>query len=167
MRNCLIADNLNVNAAFSSRAGDAQEYYMQIENCTLANNNYSFNTSAANVNLTNHLVVLNCIITDPHKTVSGSNLFPTNNIVHADNLSYYNNALRGADNRSDNPLFVNAAARDYRLQKGSPAINTAIVLPWMVNALDLDKSPRIDFVSNKPDLGCYERKSDGTFLLLK
>ena len=38
--------------------------------------------------------------------------------------------LPGTGNLTGNPLFVNAATGNYRLQAGSPAIDTGGVLAW-------------------------------------
>lgn len=51
---------------------------------------------------------------------------------------------------SVDPLYVNLAARDYRLRSGSPAINLAASRPEYVPALDIDGNPRAT-----ADAGCY------------
>ncbi len=52
------------------------------------------------------------------------------------------------------PMFVDPDAGDYRLQHGSPAIDTGINQPWMIEAVDLDGAPRI--LMGTVDMGCYE-----------
>ena len=36
---------------------------------------------------------------------------------------------------TNNPLFVNTATNDYRLQKGSPCINRGLKQDWMADAI--------------------------------
>jgi hypothetical protein len=52
------------------------------------------------------------------------------------------------------PLFVNTAAGDYRLQPTSPCLNTGTNLAWMVGALDLAGNSRI--AGGMVDMGSYE-----------
>lgn len=54
------------------------------------------------------------------------------------------------------PQFVNAASDDYRLTETSPCLNTGINQPWMLSAKDLDRSPRLDSMSKRVDMGSYE-----------
>ena len=46
---------------------------------------------------------------------------------------------------SPNPLFVNAAAGDFRLQAGSPAIAAGVVMPGL------------SFLGSAPDMGALQR----------
>jgi hypothetical protein len=62
--------------------------------------------------------------------------------------------LSGSGNISSDPLFVNAAAGNYRLQASSPCINTGTNESWMTGATDLDGTPRI--VGGTVDMGAYE-----------
>jgi hypothetical protein len=66
----------------------------------------------------------------------------------------------GIGNLDANPLFVNAANRDYHLGAGSPCIDkgTAAGAP----AMDIDGDPR----DAAPDMGAYERVQIRTFLPL-
>jgi len=68
--------------------------------------------------------------------------------------------LFGVNNR-----FVNAAASDFRLAKGSVCINAGgAVEPWMYTAVDLDGHTRVDPLSGLVDMGAYEFLSRGTLL---
>jgi Right handed beta helix region len=57
------------------------------------------------------------------------------------------------------PLFVNAAGGNYRLQNASPAVNTGVVSSSMAN-IDLAGNPRV--VGSTVDRGAYESALDDT-----
>lgn len=68
----------------------------------------------------------------------------------------------GTDAHSINgdPLFVDILKRDFRLQPGSPAINTALAIPGVT-----DKS---SFTDALPDMGAFEFSStEGPFAAMK
>ena len=52
------------------------------------------------------------------------------------------------------PMFMNAAQDDYRLQSGSPCLNSGTNLTWTVGALDLAGNTRVS--GGIVDLGAYE-----------
>lgn len=68
---------------------------------------------------------------------------------------------------SDPPLFVNADAGDFRLNRESPGVNAGTNLPWMVKALDLGGRPRLDVRSGRVDMGAYEYQPPATTILFK
>lgn len=65
------------------------------------------------------------------------------------------------------PEFVDADGMDYRLASGSPCINTGMNMPWMDDAVDIAKNPRIDRVHNQVDMGAFEFQFGGTIILLR
>lgn len=65
----------------------------------------------------------------------------------------------GNDLSGTDPLFVNAAAGNYRLQNASPAINSGVYASSMA-AIDLAGNPRV--VGSTVDRGAYEAAVDDT-----
>jgi PKD repeat protein len=64
----------------------------------------------------------------------------------------------GTNNITANPLFVNSGTGNFKLQSGSPGINTGTNQDWMSGAYDLANIQRI--VSGIVDMGAYEFTSD-------
>jgi len=94
-----------------------------------------------------YVPLINCI--------SWSNLYPdvrvmaTNSCGKAGDWNNYTNILLG--NTTNNPMFIldgigygtNLVPGNYRLQAGSPCVNSGTNLDWMDTATDLDGLPRI------------------------
>lgn len=74
------------------------------------------------------------------------------NIVLGNTRSYTNVSV-GANDIDKQPVFVNAPARDYRLNSGSPAINSGTDLSHLVST-DLDGNSRGSFGGF--EIGAYE-----------
>jgi len=111
---------------------------IQFNDCVTGADNWQFRKSNGNVTYTN-----NCMGPGANRNVFLS--LPT--------------ASYGGGNFSDDPLFVNRASNDWRLQRGSPCINAGIQQDWMASALDLDGLPRLDVINGTVDLGCYENEN--------
>lgn len=60
----------------------------------------------------------------------------------------------GTGNTTNDPLFVDDSAGDYRLSASSPCINAGLNMTWMTGAEDLDGNDRISGV--QVDMGPYE-----------
>ncbi len=130
---------------WAGTAGTHSQAYVSIENCTIVDNNLHGlrGNSAA--------VVHNSILWD-----NGEDDFIN---MTEDAFSFSNAAglTPGVqDNLSENPRFVDAANRDYRLSldDGSPCINAGENQVWMANAVDLAGRPRI--LMGNVDMGAYE-----------
>ena len=71
-------------------------------------------------------------------------------------------AAGGMDAIQD-PRFRNAAAGDYHLRSGSPAVNAGFTEPSMWNETDLDGNRRVR--AGVVDVGCYECGAGGTVFM--
>lgn len=101
---------------------------------------------------------------DPAPGANATNGYFRNNIVYQSDLndvSFYthsNNTYYGGESLSEtggstsNPLFVNAASRDYHLQSGSPAIGTGTNLGYTIDYGG-------NTVGNPPDRGAIQYES--------
>jgi hypothetical protein len=77
-----------------------------------------------------------------------------------DSINTYNNAtVHWLDGNIDaDPMFVDTANGDYRLQSGSPCIDAGIQDTMIVynNGQDTLIAPPMNFVGAAPDMGAYE-----------
>ncbi len=92
----------------------------------------------------------------------GSPAFTNNCIDAATDFNQY-----GTGNFSADPRLLDLAAGDYRLAPSSPCINAGFNEPWMAAARDLDGNLRVDKVTGRPDIGCYEYPFCGTLLKIR
>ena len=157
--NCLFLDNTCRASAGSAAALIAQG---QVLNCTFVNNRNYGGPAALSRNANGRFE--NCIFVDNYKGVSGETVC---NLTTTDRVSYTCLwpeqedivASETAHVIVADPLFVNAAADDYRLTRNSPCKNAGNNGSWGALALDLDGNPRIYRFGHKNgivDLGCYE-----------
>ena len=68
----------------------------------------------------------------------------------------YTNGGSISGNITNNPLFADYAAGNYRLTGLSPCVDAGINQDWMTNGVDLDGLSRLDRYSAIVDMGCYE-----------
>ena len=73
----------------------------------------------------------------------------------------------GADNTDQDPLYQGPATGDYRLQAGSPCVNTGTNQDWMSTAVDLDGHARLDRFSGQVDMGAFEHVPAGALMKLR
>ena len=67
----------------------------------------------------------------------------------------------GTGNITNEPLFVDYAGGNLRLQSNSPCVNTGINQDWMDGSTDMDGNPRIS--RSRVDMGAYESDYWGQF----
>ncbi len=104
---------------------------------------------------------INCIVYFNYLNSGNLHNYSTfnENVVFSNNCLYPQfpaTYVRSANNISDDPLFVNFNAGDYRLTADSPCINQGVNLDGMDKLLDFDGRARQDRFSGKVDMGCYE-----------
>ena len=90
------------------------------------------------------------------------------------NVEFLNNCTstaitgnRCSGNITDEPLFLDLSAGDYRLADTSPCINQGFNQAWMKTDIDFDGRPRLDRFSGLVDMGCYEYVPQGAMFRLR
>lgn len=122
-------------------------YAGTVESCTIASNSAATSGNGG----------LYC---NPGGTVRNSIIYHNvgNNVTAPEQGSFTHCcapiALAGAGNITNDPLFINVAAGNCRLDYLTPCLNAGDNQPWMSSATDLDGQPRI--ISGTVDMGCYE-----------
>ena len=144
LTNCLIAYNTGEDQNSPDAAGGAKG--CELVNCTIVGNSSGSSGAGGpggvlNCTLINSISRENTGIDDTGNTVTYSDG------VGADYSS-------GTGNITDDPLFIDSAAGNFRLTIKSPCRNTGINQNWMTNAVDLDGLPRIH--RGTVDMGAYE-----------
>lgn len=153
--------------------------YSQLENCTIADNStavprvsdsfYADTTAGVALNDDARVTGVNCII-DGNVDYAGavSNVYVRSGCVF--NLTYSDvdagsSVAGGEGNISEDPLFKNRTANNYRLAADSPCVNTGTNADWMATAVDLRGKPRI--AEGIVDMGAYEWQDAGLLLLFR
>ena len=147
LENCLIRSN-NMRAVFFMTANKAL-----LRNCTVVENTggeaisiWSDSTSCTG---------LNCIAYN--NAVPDMTNYSASSVVQ---YSCASNLVHGSNgNITNNPLFVNRAVGDFRLQPRSPCADAGVVAGWTRADVDLDGKPR--WSGPTVDMGAYEAPSSG------
>ncbi len=164
LRNCLIANNT------AAQRGSGLYIYRGtaiVENCTIASNR----ATAAAADGAGVFVIhsatgqvfslVNCIVYDNVNEGSANSNFYFSGVYEG----YISNTciapipavanVSVADATDADPLLQAPAAGDFRLQAGSPCVNTGTNQPWMLEtgAVDLDGRRRLDRFLRLADMG--------------
>jgi len=158
LRNSLFAYN-----TAPGYAGGIHEYEKtQIYNCTVVSNSSGVRVRSASVNGAMQNNIIDSIYAEVGAVVTGYNnclpSIPVYGEWHDTLITTNNPAYIG---------FVDAAAGDFRINGDSPCVNYGTNAPWMADALDLDKRPRLDRFTRLPDIGCYEYLAGGALFRLR
>ncbi|MCL1922059.1 MAG: DUF5123 domain-containing protein [Kiritimatiellaeota bacterium] len=141
LNNCILTRN-TASAGYGSANGGGA-YGGTLNNCTLSENRAKYGGGVRSCTLNNCVVWGN----------TASNVAYSNSI---DSVFWYSCAAplpSGTGNIASNPLFVDAANGDFRLQPDSPCINKGNNA-YVVGNVDLDGNPRI--LDGTVDMGAYE-----------
>ncbi len=132
--NCIVSGNTALFGAGS--------YNGTLHNCTLSDNTATYGGGGACLGTLN-----NCIV--------WGNVARTSNEVYGATCRYLcsDEPLAGVGNIVGNPLFLNAANGDYRLQTGSPCIDTG-ANAYVMGETDFAGNPRV--ANGVVDIGAYE-----------
>ncbi len=173
IRNCLIADN-------QAAAGGGLLLYacdtnkaVRLENCTVAGNaasNYAGGVwfyQSTNATLTNVIAYHNSAPADENIRTNNSAYMlgyccvtPTNHLGEAGAL---------VNVTTNDPGFLARESGNYRLNAGSPCLNAGLIQDWALlpDASDLEGQPRLDRVTRRIDMGCYEGLPGCTIIMLR
>ena len=146
MRNCLVLDNIASYNTTQTHRGDglyAAGGRLQVESCTIVTNaGEGVRQAAGTVTVTNSILWAN-----------GDDVVGTVALGYSAVEDGDQSGVNG--NIASDPLFVDAAAGNYRLPAGnSPAANAGVYQDWMAGATDLDGNARVR--SGVVDMGAYE-----------
>lgn len=160
MLNCLLTKNVaDRGGGISAAALSNSACY--ISACTIVSN-YASGAAAGGIYFpSTNSMVYDCVIWSNRyngtSALYGNIWAPTANANWLYNCCVpITNWVICTDIVTNHPQFINFAAEDYHVPRGSPCLNAGLIQTWMTNAVDLDGNPRID-ASGKVDIGCYER----------
>lgn len=146
LTNCLVFAQSNDALRISAGTGS-------VGSCTFANNlGWGISNSAGTVSILNSIAWGN--------TQGG--------ITNCTTVSYSisQTPVTGTANSSADPKFTDVAAGNFRLEAGSPGVNSGLTEPWMLTALDLGGNQRR--IGGAVDMGCYESFAlPGSIFILK
>jgi hypothetical protein len=145
LTNCLIAYNTGEDQNSPDAAGGGKG--CELVNCTIVGNSSGSSGAGGPGG------VLNCTLIN---SISRENI----GIDDTGNTPTYSDGVgadysSGVGNTTDDPLFVDSAAGNFRLTPHtSPGIDTGLNQGWMTTGTDLDGSPRI--FGPAVDMGAFE-----------
>ncbi len=147
VRNCLVTGN---KIGSSSDGGGVYCYYGgTVESSTIASN--AATDRGGGVCCIGAGTIVNTIMFN-NTSPSGPNYFSYNGGTY--NYCCTTPLPGGSGNITNNPLFANVSANNYRLSPDSPCIDAGTNLAWMTGAVDLAGRPRL--ADAGADIGAYE-----------
>jgi len=163
MRNCLIKGNSPRNHNLRYGGGLYLEKGARVDSCTVVGNTNTYSGHGGGIWAnTNDVTIVNSVVWSNEGgdiAVSSGTLTLTNCCVS--NATVFG----GPGNITNNPVFVDPGADNWRLSKGSPCINAGLNQPWMIGAVDLDGHSRMDHFRRQADIGAYEYLAGGTIII--
>ena len=157
MRNCLIISNSA--AQFGGGYAKVNNGGYGVNNCIIAYNLAS--TNGGGIYFSSPLMITNSIIVSNSVGIS-ANSANLCMVAAGPATSYKTNVFYSCStgvsdcvgSTSADPMFVDAAAGDFRLAPDSPCIDTGVNIASMTNGVDLAGAPRMQGVAM--DMGVYE-----------
>ena len=150
---CVFIANTGLSTPFNGGQGggiSALSSDSTVTNCTFTENTAPGGGGINTNNGSNgNMIVTNCILWND----TGGEIFNFSNsatVTYSDIQGGY----AGTGNINVNPLFLQPASGNYRLQSASPCLNIGSTSAPSLPATDLDGGPRI--FGSAPDLGAYE-----------
>ncbi len=180
MRNCLVRYNTawGVTATWggydypSGGGGVMGHQGVQVESCTIASNYATRGGGGALFTWTPFAAytgkVFNSISYGNGAAAGGSNWhhhYTLGAMQYSNSCTAPDVSAFGANNQSNNPLFADAAAGDFRLNPLSPCVDAGFVQSWMTNAFDYGGRRRI--INERVDMGAYELLPQGTLFKMR
>ena len=159
LNRCIVSNNYAAHEGGGMYIGDAN-------NCLFTGNSAGeYSGPGLNVNFNNCTIVYNA---DGPGVCWLNNCIVYNNTAwNSDSYSTFNNCCTiplptgGTGNFTNDPVFVNAAGGNFRLQTNSPCINSGSNVSAPVGT-DLDDNPRI--TGGTVDVGAYEYQTPTSLL---
>lgn len=161
VRSCLIVRNSAQALAGFTSGGGIWTSGSDIENCTVAYNNCTTQngnpgggggvTWGYSDQGDNNIIRFNSADNGPDNWEVNQLSYP---VLVTSDLGSFVPATNLVKCLTADPLFVNPAANDYRLQPGSACLNAGTNLAWMTTALDLAGNSRTS--GGAVDLGAYQ-----------
>ena len=137
LNNCVVIHNV---ASYGSGGGSFEG---TLNSCTLAENSATWFGGGSCFGTLNNCIVYYNTARECSNYYSGTLTYCCSDPLPA-----------GDGNITNAPMFVATNAGNYRLQAGSPCVDTGTNQTWMSGAMDLGGRPRI--INDRVDMGAYE-----------
>ena len=161
--NCLIHNNKAGNIGGGVYKWSATGS-MSLHNCTIVSNLSTY-LGPGGVRSSSVNPVCNSIIRFNYHNAAISDWYTYGGTTFTNSCS--TGVMLGTGNFGSDPAFRDLAGFDFRLSRTSPCVNAGANLSWMTGATDLDGNPRIDRVTGRVDVGCYEYPFAGMSILIR
>lgn len=167
LRNCLVYSNEAAATSYTRDGGGGVALSGgRIENCTIVSNTVSHTTGIGAAGGG----VLQYAGTCVNSIVYYNNMYGTEQNVTGGVFAFQyccatelTNGIRGCVTAP--PGFKDFDRRNYRLTAASPCLNTGTNMSWMEMATDFDGRSRR--IGSRVDMGAYEGRGSGSFLMIR
>lgn len=165
VKNCVFTQNLGTSYGGAIYVTLGGACVPKLTNCTFTKNSVSRPSNYGAAIFGNYIMqasevqLVNCLVRDNDDFKNGAAITAFGAQRFAITYSNIQGGFTGTGNIDADPLFVDPANGNFRLQPGSPSINTGDPGSTTANvsATDLAGNPRID--NNRIDMGAYERQT--------